>query len=78
MKPVMQTDNTIETGDCFAACVASILEVELKAVVMDGDRIAHNPAALWEVEIEGKKVRPAIRGVACYYPIIPLDPTKGN
>lgn len=32
MKPVQQTDFTTTTGDCFAACVASILELGIDEV----------------------------------------------
>ena len=32
MKPVMQTDFSITTGNCFAACVASILELDIDEV----------------------------------------------
>jgi len=32
MRPVMQTDCSLTTGNCFAACIASILELPLDAV----------------------------------------------
>ena len=32
MKPVMQTDETFETGNCGEACLASILEIKLSDI----------------------------------------------
>ena len=32
MKPVIQNDITFETGDCFGACVASILELPRESI----------------------------------------------
>ncbi len=32
MIPVMQSDITFKTGDCFSACIASILEVPLEKI----------------------------------------------
>lgn len=37
MKPVMQTVFTMTRGDCFSACVASILEIELVEVPFFND-----------------------------------------
>jgi len=43
MKPVFQTDFTKISGNCYPACLASILEIPLKNVpIFHGDNWCHN------------------------------------
>jgi len=43
MKPVKQTDTTFTTGNCWASCIASILEVPLDEVPNFVDETGHDP-----------------------------------
>ena len=71
MKPVMQTDFTLTTGNCGEACVASILEIELSSIPK-----LYNPNDLMDGHTYCKNLRKFLSGFGLSY--IDLDMGKGH
>lgn len=64
MIPVKQTDTTSETGNCFAACLASILEVPLGIMNMPvGGLDAETWGPAWDAFLAKYNL-----GISCFTP----------
>lgn len=51
MKPVFQTDLTPTHGNCFSACLASVLELPIERVPNFYDLAPHSEPAAWWAEV---------------------------